>query len=83
MGRPPKIIKYCGKCEALCLFAYNRLAGHSECTKCGWRFIPTLKVDDFQGFKEKSLEAWGRYDSDRMHPLKYKGYKESRPRCSP
>lgn len=32
-------VRWCGGCEAVTEFKYNRALGHSECKVCGWRKI--------------------------------------------
>lgn len=36
---PPDTKRFCYSCQKKTVFSYNKILGHSECTKCGWRDI--------------------------------------------
>jgi len=45
----PTSKRFCMRCNKTTGFELNLLVGHSECTECGWRFIPTIMRCDMRG----------------------------------
>ena len=54
--------RYCGQCDEITTFKYERIQSHSVCKKCGWRLIPTL-ITDWRTFKQAERKAWELWDA--------------------
>ena len=71
-------MRYCGKCDKVTIYNYDRRIGHSVCTECGWRFIPTLSKEDLAKFKKMCEKAWVEYDKWKKKHQYAKIYIEKR-----
>ena len=41
--KPPRTLRYCINCEKNVLFDYDKIIGHSKCSKCGFRYAKEIK----------------------------------------
>lgn len=63
MPKPPKTRRYCAGCDSIQVFQYEPMIGHSTCTRCGWRLVPTTMTDAmWQELKRKTAAAWEKWD---------------------
>ena len=81
---PPESLRYCAMCKQIMVFKYQKNLGHSSCSSCHWRYIPTVySQEQRERFKQESKEAWAKFDSQRSlshFALLEKGLKEYRNR---